>query len=174
MTDAIHPTIDPSAYLCHGSVLIGQVTVEAKCFVGPNAVLRGDIEPIIMEEGSNIQDNCVLHTHRGNPTRIGRNTSLGHGAIVHGATIEANCLIGMNAVILDNAVIGEGSVVGAGAVVKEGMIVPPGSLVVGLPAKIVKENDDRIREMATKNGENYQRYLAEHQAGKWGTVLGGQ
>jgi phenylacetic acid degradation protein len=151
------------------AVLIGQVTIGKGCFIGPGAVLRGDIEPVTVEDGANVQDNCVLHTHKGNPVRIGRDASVGHGAVVHGATVEARALIGMNAVVLDKAVIGESAVVGALALVPEGFHVPPASLAVGIPCRIVKENDARIREMATQNGARYHRYREEHLEGRWGT-----
>lgn len=166
------PQIHPSAYVCAGAVLIGQVTVGKDCFIGPNAVLRGDIEPLVMEDGSNVQDNCVLHTHAGNPVRIGREASIGHGAVIHGATIEDHCIVGMNATVLDQAVVGHHSIIGAGAVVPNGFQVPAKSLAVGIPCKVVKEDDDSIADMAYQNGQRYLGYREEHIAGKWATVTG--
>lgn len=148
------------------------MTVGKDCFIGPNAVLRGDIEPLVMEEGSNVQDNCVLHTHAGNPVTIGKEASIGHGAVVHGATIGAHCIIGMNATVLDKAVVGERSVIGAGCVVNNGMQIPPKSLAVGVPAKIVKTDDDAIAEMAYNNGQRYLGYRKQHIAGEWQTLTG--
>ncbi len=169
---AVHPTIHPTAVLAPGAQVIGDVTVEADCFIGPNAVLRGDIEPIVVRRGANVQDCVVVHTHHGTPVEIGSDVSIGHGAIVHGATIEPSALIGMNAVVLDGAVVGEAAVVGALALVPAGFKVPPASLAVGAPCKIIKENDDRMRQMATQNGKRYHQYRDDHSKGRWGSVTG--
>ncbi len=166
------PNVHPSAYICEGAILIGQVTVGKDCFIGPNAVLRGDIEPLVMEDGSNVQDNCVLHTHAGNPVTIGKEASIGHGAVIHGATIEAHCIIGMNATVLDKAVVGHHSVVGAGCVVNNGMHIPPKSLAVGVPAKVIKTDDEAIADMAFRNGQRYLGYRKQHIAGEWGVLKG--
>ncbi len=166
------PTIHADAYLAAGCQIIGNVTIEADCFIGPNAVLRGDIEPIVVREGANVQDCVVLHTHHGSPVSIGRDVSLGHGAIVHGATIEDHALVGMNAVVLDDAVVGEAAVIGALALVPAGFSVPAGSLAVGAPCRVVKKDDARMRDMAVKNGKRYHQYRADHMAGRWQTVTG--
>lgn len=166
------PRVDGSAYICDGAVLIGQVTVGADCFIGPNAVLRGDIEPLVMEAGSNVQDCVVLHTHAGNPVRIGKEASIGHGAVIHGATVEAHAIVGMNATVLDQAVVGERSIVAAGAVVPNGFQVPPKSLAVGMPCKVVKEDDEDVAKMAYENGQRYLEYRNEHVAGKWEVLRG--
>jgi phenylacetic acid degradation protein len=168
----VHPRIDPTSVLAPGAVLLGQVTVEAECFIGPNAVLRGDIEPILVRRGSNIQDNCTVHTEKGSPVTIGPDASIGHGAIVHGATIGERALVGMNAVVLNGAVVGERAVVGALALVRERTIVPPRSLAVGVPARILREGDDAIAQMAFQNTERYHRYRREHLEGRWGVVRG--
>lgn len=168
-TDPIYPLVDPSALIGPGAVLQGQVTVGPDCFICPNAVLRGDIEPITMERGSNVQDCCVIHTSRGNPAVIEEEASIGHGAVIHGATIKRSAMIGMNAVVLDGAVVGEESVVGAGCVVPMGMEIPPRCLAVGAPARIIKEDDERIADIAVQNGVRYLRYRDEHIAGRWGT-----
>lgn len=154
--------------------MIGQVTIEADCFIGPNAVLRGDIEPILIRRGSNIQDNCTVHTERGSPVVIGPDASIGHGAVVHGATVGERALIGMNAVILNGAVVGELSVVGAMTLVPQGFHVPPRSLAVGIPCQVRKTNDAVIADMAFQNTERYHLYRLEHLAGMWGTVVGPQ
>lgn len=166
------PKVHPSSILCPGAILIGQVTVEENCFIGPNAVLRGDIEPVTIRRGSNVQDNCVLHTHKGNPVTVGPDASLGHGAIVHGATVGERALIGMNAVVLDKAVIGERAVVGALTLVPNGFQVPPRSLAVGVPCRIVKQDDPGVADMAFHNTERYHRYREEHLSGMWATVRG--
>jgi phenylacetic acid degradation protein len=166
------PIIHPTAVLAPGAVVIGHVTIEADCFIGPNAVLRGDIEPITIRRGSNIQDNCTVHTERGSPVAIGPDASVGHGAVVHGATVGERALIGMNAVILNNAIVGERAVVGALTLVPNNFVVPPGSLAVGVPCQIKKRGDAAIGQMAFQNTERYHRYRTEHLDGKWRTVRG--
>jgi phenylacetic acid degradation protein len=168
----VGPTIHPSAVLCPGAVVIGQVTIEAECFIGPNAVLRGDIEPIVVRRGSNIQDNCTVHTERGSPVSIGPDASVGHGAVVHGATIGPRALVGMNAVVLNGAKVGDRAVVGALCLVPQGFDVPAGSLAVGIPCQIKRAGDPAIAEMAFQNTERYHRYRDEHLAGLWRTVRG--
>ena len=169
---AIEPTIHPSAVLAPGAVVIGQVTIEADCFIGPNAVLRGDIDPIVVRRGSNIQDNCTVHTERGYPVSIGPDASVGHGAVVHGATIAERALVGMNAVVLNGAVVGERAVVGALTLVPNLFQVPPRSLAVGSPCVVKKQDDAKVAEMAFQNTERYHRYRLEHLAGRWKTVVG--
>lgn len=170
--DPLKPDIHPTSIMAPGAVLIGQVSIDADCFIGPNAVLRGDIEPIVVERGANIQDNVTLHTHKGSPVTVGPNVSIGHGAVVHGGTLEPWCLIGMNAVVLDGAVVGERSVVGALTLVPTGFKVPPRSLAVGSPCKIVKQNDARIAQMAEENAKRYHRYREEYLDGWWRTISG--
>ena len=130
------PEVSESAFVAGSASLIGRVTVESGAVVLFGAVVRGDLEPIVLGERSNLQDNAVIHTDLGHPVRIGREVSIGHGAIVHGATVEDRCLIGMGAVVLNGAVVGEGSLVAAGAVVLEDTVIPPGSLVAGVPGKV--------------------------------------
>lgn len=166
------PTIHPSAVLAPGAVVIGHVTIEAECFIGPNAVVRGDIEPITIRRGSNVQDNCTVHTERGSPVTIGPDASVGHGAVVHGATIGERALVGMNAVVLNGAVVGERAVVGALTLVPNNFIVPPGTLAVGSPCQLKKQGDPAIAAMAFQNTERYHRYRLEHLEGKWKTVRG--
>ena len=120
------------------------------------AVLRGDIDEIVLGAGSNLQDNAVIHTEAGSPTIVGAGVSIGHGAIVHGCRVEDGCLIGMNATVLNGAVIGAESLVAAGAVVLEGTVVPPRSLVAGVPAKVRRELSDE--EVAGLHG-NSERYV---------------
>jgi phenylacetic acid degradation protein len=166
------PQIHPSSVLAPGAVVIGQVTIEADCFIGPNAVLRGDIEPIVVRRGSNIQDNCTIHTERGAPVAIGPDASVGHGAVVHGATVRERALIGMNAVVLNQADVGDHAVVGALTLVPQDFKVPARSLAVGVPCRIAKRDDPAVAEMAFQNTERYHRYREEHLAGLWKTVAG--
>lgn len=143
------PRVSPDAFLGEGAMLIGDVRVGSNASIWYNAVLRADRGEIAVEEFSSIQDCCVLH----GPVHVGGHVTVGHGAILHGATVEDNCVIGMNAVVLDEAIVGHGSVVAAGAVVPQGMNIPPRSMVVGVPARVTKEfpeeNEQVLREIAT-------------------------
>jgi phenylacetic acid degradation protein len=168
----VGPTIHPTAVLAPGAIVIGQVTIEADCFIGPNAVLRGDIDPIVIRRGSNVQDNCTIHTENGSPVSIGPDASIGHGAVVHGATIGERALVGMNAVVLNGAKVGERAVVGALTLVPNNFVVPPRTLAVGAPCVLKKQGDPGIAEMAFQNTERYHRYREEHLAGRWRTVVG--
>jgi len=149
----IRPTIDPAAWVHAQALIIGRVTLGARVSVWPGAVLRGDIEPIEVGEGTNIQDLTVAHTSRGvSPVVIGRRVVVGHRVILHGTQVGDDCLIGMGAILLDGSEVGSGSIVAAGALVTEGTKVPPQSLAVGIPAKVVRKVTDaewtRIREGA--------------------------
>jgi carbonic anhydrase/acetyltransferase-like protein (isoleucine patch superfamily) len=131
-----------------GSVIDGDVNISIKSSVWFNAVLRGDIEPITIGKCSNIQDNCVLHSSKGYPLKIGNMVSVGHAAVLHGCEVEDNCLIGMNSTVLNGAVIKKNSIVGAGAVVTEGRKFPENSLILGVPAKNVRTlNEDEIKSI---------------------------
>lgn len=134
----VPPRIDPAAYVSPHAVVMGDVRLAAHSSVWPMAVLRGDINFIEVGEGSNIQDGTIVHLAEDLPVIVGKMVTVGHRAILHACTVEDNCLIGMGATILDGAVIGAGSIVGAGALVTKGTQVPPGSLIVGMPAKIVR------------------------------------
>jgi len=130
-------------------VLIGDVIVGANCCVGPGASLRGDFGRLILEPGSNLQDTCVMHGHPRNDTVVEVDGHIGHGAVLHGCRIRRNAMVGMNAVVMDNAEIGEECIVAALAFVKANMVVPPRSLVVGMPAKVVRQLSDQ--EVAWKS-----------------------
>lgn len=138
-TLTVKETIDSSVFVAPGAQIVGDVTLMQEASVWYNAVLRGDINKIVVGKRSNIQDGCVLHLENDRPCIIGDDVTVGHKAILHGCTIESGCLIGMGAIVLNGAVIKKGSVVAAGAVVKENMVVEPFSLVAGIPAKFVKE-----------------------------------
>ena len=133
------PQVSPEAFVAETAALIGDVTVGPDSSVWFGAVIRGDNDPITVGRGTSIQDNAVLHTEKGHPLSIGDNVTVGHGAIVHCTSVGSNTLIGMGAVLLDGAVIGAHCIIGAGAVVKEHAVVPDGTMMVGVPAKPVRE-----------------------------------
>lgn len=160
------PKIGERTYIAPTAVIVGDVRIEEGVSIWDGAVLRGDESYIVVGKNSNIQDNAVIHVSKDTPTIIGENVTVGHLAMVHAARIEDNVIIGIHAVVLDNAVIGEGSIVGAGAVVTPGTEIPPNSLVLGIPAKVVRRGDD-IRKMAIENGLIYQRLRDEHREGKY-------
>ena len=138
------------------ATIIGKVEIREKVSIWFGAVLRGDNELIFINEGSNIQENCVLHTDMGYPLSIGRNCTIGHNAILHGATIEDSSLVGMGAIILNGAKINKNSIVGAGALVTEGKEFPPNSLIVGKPAKFVRQLTSKEINEVNNSAINYQ------------------
>ena len=133
------PQIDPSAFVFENATVIGRVILGRGVSIWPYATLRGDNEPIVIGDGSNVQEGCVLHTDPGCPLTIGRNVTLGHQAMVHGCTIGDGSLVGIQAVILNKSVIGKNCLIGAGALITEGKVIPDNSLVLGRPAKVVRE-----------------------------------
>jgi phenylacetic acid degradation protein len=137
------PVVDPTAYIHPSAVLIGDVIISAGCYVGPNASLRGDFGRIILREGSNVQDNCVMHSFAGKDAIIEENGHIGHGVILHGCLIGRDVLIGMNAIIMDEAEIGEAAFVGAMSFIRAGFVVPPRTLAMGIPAKIIRPLEDK-------------------------------
>lgn len=137
--DGVIPIIHPSAFVDPSAVVIGDVTIGANCYIGPNVALRGDMASIEIGEGSNIQDNCTLHCMTGIPTIVGAWGHIGHGAVVHSAQLDNNVLVSMNAVVMDESFVGKNSVVAAMAFVKTGQKVPENSLVAGIPARVVRE-----------------------------------
>ncbi len=136
------PKIAASARGAENIAVIGDVTVGERVSLWYGCVLRGDVSPIIVGDGSDIQEGCILHGADGCPTLIGSSVVVGHGAIVHGCTVEDGCLIGMGAVLLNGCRIGAGSLIGAGALVPEGKIIPPRSLVLGVPGRVVRSVSD--------------------------------
>lgn len=132
------PVIAPSARVAENATLVGQVTLAEQTSIWYGAVLRGDNCPISIGAGSNIQDNAVCHAGLTYPVTVGKDVTVGHGAILHGCTIEDGALIGMGAILLNGCVVGAGSLVAAGALVTSGTVIPPGSLVMGSPAKVVR------------------------------------
>jgi phenylacetic acid degradation protein len=156
------PSVDASAYVDPTAVLIGDVTVEGRCYIGPHASLRGDFGAIVVEAGSNVQDGCVLHTGIDAVCRLKRYSHVGHGAVVHGATLEYNAMVGMNAVVMDDCVIGESSIVAACAFVKTGLSVPARTLIAGVPARIVRLLGDQEIAAKTTGTELYQALAADY------------
>ena len=136
--EGIMPTVGERCFIADSAAVIGPVTLAEDCSVWFGASLRGDCGPIEIGARSNVQDNATVHNSTDGVTKIGADVSIGHNAVVHNAVIEDGVLIGMGAVVLDNAVVGEGSTVAAGAVVTKGTIIPPNSLVIGVPAKVVR------------------------------------
>ncbi|MFH9006297.1 gamma carbonic anhydrase family protein [Streptomyces afghaniensis] len=156
------PQVDPEAFVAPTASVIGSVTLGAGASVWYGAVLRGDVEAISVGASSNVQDNCTLHADPGFPVTVGERVSIGHNAVVHGATVEDDCLIGMGATVLNGAVIGAGSLVAAQALVPQGMVVPPGSLVAGVPAKVRRELSEEERQGVTLNGTMYAELAKAH------------
>ncbi len=155
------PKIDKTSFIAESSVIIGNVEIGKNCGVFPNAVIRGDKNKIKIDEGSNIQDCCVIHTDTEYKVNIGKNVSIGHNAVIHGATIEDNVLVGMNSTVMNGAKIGEGSIIGACALVTENKVIPPNSLVMGIPGKVIKQ-DKKFEKMSIENAEIYQKLSKEH------------
>jgi len=162
--DGHTPDVTEAAFLAPGAVLIGAVTLGAGTSVWYGCVLRADGETISVGRDVNIQDGCILHSDPGFPAVLGDRVSLGHGAIVHGATVEDDVLIGMRATVLNGAVIGAGSIVAAGALVTPGTVVPPGSLVAGVPARVLRAASDADIAMITRTTLSYLKHAADHRA----------
>ncbi len=150
------PVVDSTAYVHPTAVLIGDVIIGAGCYVGPGASLRGDFGGIVLEPGSNLQDNCVMHSFPGANATVEEDGHIGHGAILHGCTVKRNALVGMNSVVMDGAVIGEEAFVAAQSFVKAKFEVPPRTLVAGTPAKIIRPVTDQEIAWKTKGTAEYQ------------------
>lgn len=164
--DGIHPETpdDGDYWVAPGAHVIGKVTLHSASSVWFGCTLRGDNERITLGAGSNIQENCVLHTDMGYPLTIGAGCTIGHKAMLHGCVIGTNTLIGMGATVLNGAVIGDNCLIGAGALIPEGREIPDRSLVVGAPGKVIRQIDDeaveRLRWAARHYQENMRRYRA--------------
>ena len=156
------PDVDPTAFVAPSATLIGDVTVAGRTGILFGAVLRGDAARISVGEGSNLQDNVVVHADPGFPATIGARVSVGHAAVVHGCTVEDDCLIGMSATVMNGAVVGAGSLVAAGAVVLEGTVVPPRSLVAGVPAKVRRTLSDEEVDAVKDNADHYRTLTQEY------------
>ncbi|GGH38948.1 gamma carbonic anhydrase family protein [Microbacterium album] len=156
------PAIHPDAFVADGARVSGAVVLGERASVWYNAVVRGDIAPISVGAGSNIQDNVSVHVDAAHPVVIGEGVSVGHNAVVHGCTIGDGALIGMGSVVLSGAVIGAGSLVAGGAVVLEGTEIPPRSLVAGVPAKVRRELTDEEVDRLRSNAERYLAIAERH------------
>ncbi|MDX2191793.1 MAG: gamma carbonic anhydrase family protein [Gemmatimonadales bacterium] len=161
------PIVPASAFIAPGAVVLGDVTLGEQASIWYQCVLRGDTAAISVGRQTNIQDGSVLHADPGFPCTVGERVGVGHRAILHGCTVEDLCLIGMGAIVLNGARIGTGSVVGAGAVVPEGMQVPPGSVVLGVPARVVRTVDEALRARIDGTWQNYVRHAETHRSGSW-------
>jgi carbonic anhydrase/acetyltransferase-like protein (isoleucine patch superfamily) len=160
--DGRTPWVDPSAWVATGAVLAGDVTLGERASVWYNTVLRAEAEPILIGARSNLQDNVSCHVDRGFPLTLGAGVSVGHGAVLHGCTIEDDVLVGMNATILNGAVVGSGSLIAAGALVLEGSVIPPRSLVAGVPAKVRRELTDAELAGIRRNADVYLEHSERH------------
>ncbi len=154
--DGLVPVVDPTAFVHPTAVLIGDVIIGPGCYVGPSACLRGDFGRLILEEGSNLQDTCVMHGFPNTDTIIEQDGHVGHGAVLHGCRVGRNAMVGMNAVVMDNAIIGECSIVAAAAFVPADMNIPPRSLVAGVPARVIRGLSDQEIEWKSKGTRVYQ------------------
>ena len=152
----IKPVVHESAYVHPQATVTGQVIIGKNVYVGPGAAIRGDFGKIIIEDGCNVQENCTIHMFPGVTVTLKENAHIGHGAIIHGATIGRNGLIGMSAVIMDDAVLGDECIVGALSFVKANEVIPERSLLVGNPAKIIKQVSDEMIAWKTEGTKVYQ------------------
>jgi phenylacetic acid degradation protein len=157
----IKPVVHQSSFVHPQAVVTGNVIIGKDCYIGPGAALRGDWGQIIIEDGCNVQENCTIHMFPGVTVLLKEGAHIGHGAIIHGATIGRNCLVGMNAVIMDNVQLGDECIVGALSFIKEGEIIAARSVVVGNPAKIIKEVSDELINWKTEGTKLYQELPAE-------------
>lgn len=155
------PVVHESSFVHPMAAVTGNVFIGKNCYIGPGAALRGDWGGIIIEDGCNVQENCVIHMFPGITVVLKAAAHIGHGAIIHGALIGKNCLVGMNSVIMDNVELGDESIVGALSFIKEGDKFPPRSLVVGNPAKVIKQVSDEMIAWKTKGTELYQQLPKE-------------
>jgi carbonic anhydrase/acetyltransferase-like protein (isoleucine patch superfamily) len=164
--DKMDQIIDKTTYIAKTAVIIGEVKIGKNCGVFPNAVIRGDQNTIVIDDGTNIQDCCIIHTDKEHDVKIGKNVSIGHGAIIHGATLGDDSLIGMNVTVLNGAEIGSGCIIGANSLIKTNMKIPNNSMVVGVPGKVIK-TDAKYREIAIKNAITYIEISKNHLKGKY-------
>jgi phenylacetic acid degradation protein len=137
--DGLRPVIDASAFVHPQAAIIGDVLVGPRCYVGPNASLRGDFGRIVVGAGCNVQDCCVLHSFPAHETRLAEDAHVGHGAVLHGCTVQRGALIGIGAIVMDDVVVEEEAFVGAASFVRAGFVVPRRTLVTGIPARVVRE-----------------------------------
>lgn len=154
--NGIKPVVHESSFVHPQAAVTGNVIIGKDVYIGPGCALRGDWGMIVIEDGCNVQENCTVHMFPGATVLLKASAHIGHGAIVHGATIGKNCLVGMNAVIMDEAELGDESIVGALCFIKQGEKIPPRSLVVGNPSKILKQVSDEMIVWKTEGTKLYQ------------------
>jgi len=159
------PVVDPSSFVHPQACVTGNVIIGKDVYIGPGAALRGDWGQIIIEDGCNVQENCTIHMFPGVTVMLKAGAHIGHGAIIHGATIGKNCLVGMNAVIMDNVELGDECIVGALTFIKANEIYEKRSLIVGNPAKKIREVSDEMIGWKTEGTKIYQQLPAEMQLG---------
>src|SRR5487761_2169432 len=156
------PNVASDAFVAPGAIIVGSVTVGARASVWYHAVLRGDASTIVLGEDSNLQDGCVIHADPGFPVRIGKRVTIGHRAVIHGATIDDDVLIGMGAILMNGAHIHSGSIVAAGALVPQGVDVPAGSLIAGVPGKVMRPATTRDAASITHGSDHYVELSGNH------------
>lgn len=154
--NGITPVVDPSAFVHPSAILIGDVIVGPRCYVGPAASLRGDFGRIVLKEGANVQDTCVMHGFPDCDTVVEEEGHIGHGAVLHGCHVGRNSLVGMNSVVMDGADIGADCIVAAMTFIKAGMLVPARSLVVGTPARVLRQVSDEELAWKVEGTRQYQ------------------
>ena len=159
------PVVHESSFVHPQAAVTGNVVIGKNVYIGPGAALRGDWGQIIIEDGCNVQENCTIHMFPGITVLLKEAAHIGHGAIIHGATIGKNCLIGMNAVIMDNVQLGDECIVGALTFIKADEIIPARSMVVGNPSKIVKTVSDEMIKWKTEGTKLYQQLPVDMQQG---------
>ncbi len=150
------PVVHPTSFVHPQAAVTGQVVIGKKCYIGPGAAIRGDWGKIIIEDGCNVQENCTIHMFPGVTVRLHKGAHIGHGAIIHGATIGRHCLIGMNAVIMDEVVLGDECIVGALSFIKQGEVYAKRSLIVGNPAKMIKKVSAEMMQWKKQGTAIYQ------------------
>ncbi len=159
--NGFQPVAHESAYVHETAVIIGNVIIGQNVYIGPGAVIRGDWGGIVIEDGCNVQENCVVHMFPGITVYLHEAAHIGHGAVIHGSTIGKNSLVGINAVVMDRVTVGEGCIIGALSFVPEGMEIPDRKIVVGNPAKIIKDVTDEMLAWKTEGTQLYQKLPAE-------------
>jgi len=155
------PVVDETSFVHPLAAVTGNVIIGKHCYIGPGAAIRGDWGQIVLEDGVNVQENCTIHMFPGKNMILKESAHIGHGAIIHGATIGKNALVGMNAVIMDDAIIGDECIIGALAFIKTNSEIPNRKLVVGNPAKVIKDVSDEMIAWKTEGTRLYQKLPKE-------------
>lgn len=159
------PAIGKHSYVSHTASIIGKVTIGEECYIAPGAVVKGDYGEIEVGDGTSIQDNVIIHARPNEKTTIGSNVTLGHGSIIHNATVKDEAVIGMGAIVSDYAIVGKWSIVGEGAVVRARFEVPDGKIVVGVPAKIIGDIEDHHKQELTRFKQIYKDLAKRYPSG---------